>query len=480
MSESYLAGNGAIFVQPLGPNTEPKYLGCHALGDVDEPQGDLTLVYCPDASRPNQFKVDTSFKGEAGAITTSIETLMRRTADYLETLQEGGILFVNMVDKGRKDLFTNRGRGFALDAISITTKGGSNWSVRDPGSQESALMTFDISAEAMYRYHTLFATRKAMTTEEIINAIGAYGVTLPCEMLVLGFAAATGATPEVYLSTDFGANFAVTTTDPFAIDQDISSAKIFGIGTSTVRILLTRDAVVAVEAEAAYSDDCGESWTMVDMGIGVDEGIVKAGGLEVHDQAHIWAVGKGGAIYFSSQGGAIWEVQAEKGDITASNLNVVKFLNEQVGFAAGVSAAVVKTIDGGIVWEDISADVPAIGDILSLAITPNGTVWLGSNDGSLVYASEDDYCGTGLAWHQRAYPEKGVKSVENIIFMNDLIGWMTAGKIIYRTVDGGFNWEIVDAAAAYNITQLVVCDTNRAWAAGEVHDLTSTLLSISS
>ncbi len=48
MSEQLLSGEGAIWVQPDGPNTETFYLGCHVLGDIDEPRGDLSLKYCPD------------------------------------------------------------------------------------------------------------------------------------------------------------------------------------------------------------------------------------------------------------------------------------------------------------------------------------------------------------------------------------------------------------------------------------------------
>ena len=36
-----LAGEGAIWVQPDGPNTELMYLGCHELGDIEEPLGDV-------------------------------------------------------------------------------------------------------------------------------------------------------------------------------------------------------------------------------------------------------------------------------------------------------------------------------------------------------------------------------------------------------------------------------------------------------
>jgi photosystem II stability/assembly factor-like uncharacterized protein len=480
MSDSYLAGNGALWVQPSGPNTEPKYLGCHALGDVDEPQGDITLVYCSDPTQPNLFKVDTSFRGEPGAITTSIETLMRRTADYLEALRDGGVLYINMVDKGRKDLFTNRGRGFALDGMSVTARGGSGWAVRDPGSQDSSLMTFDVGAEALYRYYTLFSARKPSVATEDIAAIGAYGIEMPCEMIALGFLATAAASPEVYLSTDYGITFTVTAADPFAADDNIAAVSIFGLGSDTTRILLARLDDAGAVAEAAYSDDCGVTWTTAVMsGAVTDEGVLGPNGLEVIDPSHIWAVGNGGAIYFSSQGGAVWTTHAAGGVVTSANLNVVKFMDDQIGFAAGATAVVLRTLDGGIVWEDISSGVPAVGSILSCAITPSGTVWLGSDDGSLIFSSEVGLCGSGLTWTQRAYPNQGTDDVKSIEFLNDLIGWMVVEDVIYRTVNGGYDWEVVDTPANSGINDLVICDANKAWSAGALHAATAFLASTS-
>ena len=37
---------GALWVQPDGPNTEPKFLGCHELGDLSEAEGGVELIRC--------------------------------------------------------------------------------------------------------------------------------------------------------------------------------------------------------------------------------------------------------------------------------------------------------------------------------------------------------------------------------------------------------------------------------------------------
>jgi len=48
MADNYLGSQSSLWIQLNGPNTAPAYLGCHSVGDVDEPQGDKTLLYCPD------------------------------------------------------------------------------------------------------------------------------------------------------------------------------------------------------------------------------------------------------------------------------------------------------------------------------------------------------------------------------------------------------------------------------------------------
>jgi len=56
MAYHFLAGNGSLWIQPDGPNTQPQFLGCHKLGDVEQAQGDVTLLYCKDPAPPTSSR----------------------------------------------------------------------------------------------------------------------------------------------------------------------------------------------------------------------------------------------------------------------------------------------------------------------------------------------------------------------------------------------------------------------------------------
>src|SRR3972149_12276387 len=113
MAHIFLAGEGALWILPGGPNTAPDFLGCHLLGDVTEPTGDVTLGYCPDPSGPNRFKVKYSFQGVPGVVTTSITTDVQATAAALEDIACPVPLFVMQSQCGRKDVFANYDRAFS-------------------------------------------------------------------------------------------------------------------------------------------------------------------------------------------------------------------------------------------------------------------------------------------------------------------------------------------------------------------------------
>ena len=115
-----LAGQASIWAQPDGPNTKPLYLGCHQMGDIELPGGDLTRLYCPDPSATGKYKVSGSFQGEPEVPTFSIDTPIGKTRDYLERWLCQGNILVNKLTTGRRDLFANFDRAFAFTKAART------------------------------------------------------------------------------------------------------------------------------------------------------------------------------------------------------------------------------------------------------------------------------------------------------------------------------------------------------------------------
>ena len=151
MSEDYFTGDmGSLWVQPDGPNTEPQYLGCHDLGDIAEPGGDITKRYCPDRAGHGRWKVALTSQGVPGDVTYSITTYAGKTADYLQSLANKAAkcpfpVYAHQSTCGRKDVFLAYEAGTLLQGSRITSRGKTNIAQRE--GADAAELTFELSAD---------------------------------------------------------------------------------------------------------------------------------------------------------------------------------------------------------------------------------------------------------------------------------------------------------------------------------------------
>ena len=83
---------------------------------------------------------------------------------------------------------------------------------------------------------------------------------------------------------------------------------------------------------------------------------------------------------------------------TGQNLNDIQFVTDQVGYIGGDSLALLKTIDGGLTWNEVN--------------------------------------------HQGLANQMSADHIQEIEFTSELIGYVTLenGPFLYKTIDGGLNW----------------------------------------
>jgi hypothetical protein len=465
---NFLAGQSSLWVQPDGPNTEPKYLGCHGVGDLTEPFGDVTLLYCPDPSSVGKYQVKNSFTGEPGAVTTSIETDLRKTADYLEDVGNCPFpLFIHKVSCGRRDVFTNFDRVFILRQSKITSRGLGALASRTPGNENESTQTFDVSARFLTRIFNLEPARNSVAETEDFTGIAVCGEDR-CEgdcgaaqevgdVVYAVSKALTGSainTADVLVSLNGGA-FAAVSADPFSGGEDIQGIVCFRIGRDTTRVLVARGTTaVASPAEIAYSDDGGATWTNVNVGAVNGEFVTNGHALFALDRYHIWLGTSGGRIYFSSDAGLTWTLQ-ENAAISATAITGISFVDPLSGYAVYTGGEIAVCLDGTSWGANTTSGATAAKDIHAIS---RYNAWVVGSNG--MFFTKDG----GDTWAIRSSVPMGA-----IDFADELYGiavGSAASGLIFMTIDGGYDWSPLPSIPNAGFTDAVIINTKLTYIGG--------------
>jgi len=443
--QNYNAGQASMWVQPDGPNTKPEFLGCHGMGDVTEPKGDVTLKYCPDPAASGGFKVKSSVRSEPGIPTTSIETDLRATADYLEDIGRCGVpIYLHKVCAGRRDVFSNFERSFIFDSAMVTQATLSNLAARSPDAVEESGQSFDISINSVIRaFKMVGATMSSPEPGDLTSlaicgedrcegdcgAAQKYGDSLFAASKAPGGSAGVKADVIKYVAGVWS-NAAA---DPFVAAQDIQGAVCFYIDSNTTRLIVGRG-TAATGAAIAYSDDSGATWTIVAVSAIAGEFVSNGHALVALDMYHIWLGTSLGTIYFSDDGGLTW-TQQEDGSISATAIKGISFVSSNVGFAVYVGGQIAKTTDGGVTWSAATVSGSAAATDIH-TITPY-FVWVSGTDG--LFFSMDG----AVTWTKRnSYAVAAIDFTDQ--YVGYAVGSATSG-LIYQTINGGYNWEALPA-----------------------------------
>lgn len=471
----------ALWAMPGGPNSEPRFLGCHAISSVTKPKGNNTLVHCPDPVQPRKYKVTTKTRSAPGLTTYTIETKMFRLADYLENLNCPIPIIAQVTPCAPKNEFWNWSRSFYLPNSDNVQEGLSNF-VSGGDDENPIMQSFDMEADDLIRLYPLRISRDQSIVEtQALNSIFACDQDVcagPCGALnekcdtlyavsdpVSGSASNTA---TVHIMSD--GSWAAAAADPFATDEAISAGVCFAVDSSTRRILVFRGSTDAGSpAEAAYSDDGGATWTTANIGTDNGEFVVSSKAVYAINQNNIWVGTDSGRIYFSASGGASWVVQEDQG-IHSAAWNWVHFSDSSNGFAGGAGDVIAITVDGGDVWSQTNATGNA-GDITAGGVVDTNNFWVGTDDGELFYTSN-----AGVTWAERDFSIGAAGApavVDDIRFVDNMLGFMSVRNsaptsTILMTRTGGYNWEIVTTPTNAGVNSLAVCGPRLIYAVGEV------------
>ncbi len=165
-----------------------------------------------------------------------------------------------------------------------------------------------------------------------------------------------------------------------------------------------------------------------------------------------WAVGHGGTVLHTGDGGEHWQLQHQ--DLGRDQpLFSVYFRDAQNGWATGLWSLLLATSDGGKSWTPVTLGAPegqkrADLNLLDVFESPSHKLFITAEQGKVL--SSDD---GGKSWHylstgNAASLWSGVAGQGNTLLVAGL-----RGRIL-RSADGGANWASIASPAEASVTHL--------------------------
>lgn len=452
-----------------------KWLTCSGVGDIDIPEGDRTPQFCPDPMNSGKFIIDGFIRGDPEAGTYSLEKPLTSVYNFLLQFKCAIVGRVNWVCRGtRKDP-----RNYEMAVLmhnSEPTRRGILRPARLPGGTDERVMTnMDLQFTTFYTIYRLAIVPQALANTAAANAIyflpercedrcgAARGL---CEFGLMGLDRDVGYMydSEVKKTFDGGANWQVAAVDPFTFGGNILAVVILETVDAERYVVFRGEGVLGAPAEAAYSDDHGNTWTNVFVGAVNNQFIT---GYDFCS-AKLVVCCSGGYIYESENQAQSWTAQ-ESGVETAETLNDICFHSDTVGYAVGNNNAFLYTLNGGGDWASGTGPA-ALVNLLTCDTNDKGHLFIGTND-ARIFRSEDG----GETWVE--WLDLTAGSVDWLRFDSkaSYVGAMIhndAGGTghLYRTEDGGATWyELSGMPTNSGLNSGFLCDENHIAIVGEAH-----------
>lgn len=464
---------GAVFIQPSGPNTELFYLGqCVDTDDVIEPMGAKELIRCRKDNMKGWDVVGTK-ESPPDKVTFSVTELKKSVRSWLMRVNcDVGVYILQR--ECNEPTTTNWVNAVVARNARVTNKTRSNLVHHETATESTNKIDFE--ADPPVNEHGVLSVARLTTAEvEPLNAIyvepyncGDCGVAAVDGQFGYAGSDAVGAgTPNVDATIDGGLTWAALAVDPLAATEDVIAVSRFKVNANITRLIVAKRAVGAAQGKVAYSDDNGATWTVVNIGAaGAGHGAHTAHGLFVYSERLLLLAGDLGFIYKSIDGGVSWVV-VEAGAIMITDWESVHMYDESYGIASGDGDVIAVTRDGGDTWE-VATPTGTGDDILACQLLDRTHAWVSTDAGELWYSND-----FGVTWAERLFATSGVGTIHSFHFVDEYCGFMakdSAGPVdvIWQTIDGGFTWKPLVTPLNAGIAHIRALNPNLAYAVGPV------------
>ena len=498
LNDQYLNDDlGSLFIQVDGVGPQDlSWLGCHDLGDVSKPLGDVERQYCPDPAARGRWIVSSRLQGPEGEVTFDMELAIGRLADALE-LAVAKKCAIPVYDVfyacGGRTTFSPFWRVLVIpDALATSMSVNSPSSRHADGSIPTQITeTFSFSAQDLFWAYELGYARK--TIVEVENLLDIANCSSPscagvcggavesCDVMVASATAGAAAPPEIYRTTDGGQTWVAMAFQPFLATEDASSIVCFELDDGTVRVLTSIGVTtVATPAFVAYTDDIGATaWVQSQVGTVDTEFFPWNGCLFALNGRNVWACtdtggGLAGNVYKSSDFGVTWTLMLGG---TGDALNCVRFVNDRVGMVVGDQNEIWLTVNGGADWVTVTGPAAqAAVDCKTCVIFSSMRFYVGYSDGEIWMTADG-----GTTWTMCPSPIIAgytLTACNDMGAINENVIWaaycfnVAADEygVMARTITGGEQWEtwVANTActAGVGINAVAACDVNHAFGVG--------------
>ncbi|ALT79712.1 glycosyl hydrolase [Paucibacter sp. KCTC 42545] len=207
-----------------------------------------------------------------------------------------------------------------------------------------------------------------------------------------------------------------------------------------------RAVAVGAHGTVLLSDDRGASWRQAS----VVPTQLTLTGLSFANEREGWAVGHGGVVLHTQDGGERWQLQ--RSELSQDRpLFAVHFFDRERGVAVGLWSLVLVTRDGGRHWQTQELAPPpgsqrADLNLFGLFAGPGGALYAAAEKGYVLHSADGgqswDYLSTGY----RGSFWSGLAMPDGVLLVGGLRG------ALYRSGDNGRSWNRIQHESKAAIT----------------------------
>ena len=169
-----------------------------------------------------------------------------------------------------------------------------------------------------------------------------------------------------------------------------------------------------------------------------------------------WAVGDAGTILKTNNGGQIWQSQSIG---MTKGLSSVHFTDTQNGWVVGDGGIILKTSDGGSHWLPQTSSTNK--NLSSVNFIDTQTGWTVGDAGIILKTSNG-----GNSWQSQV--SGTIKDLNSVYFQDSQTGW-TVGNAgtIRKTSNGGQTWQGQSSGTTFNLFSVHFSNAQIGWVVGE-------------